>query len=214
MRPLIEQAIEANRGFADSYGARILLEPAAQTATVRADVDRMNQVVTNLLSNAIKFSPTGEVVEISIATRGETVRVSVRDHGPGIPDEFKMRIFDKFAQADASDARQKGGTGLGLNIVKQIITQHGGKIGFESASGGGTIFYFDLPRIAGVSGQSFPGQDTSKQSVEAKAGAAEPRLMICDVDPEVSSPTRGQLAAGRICSRRRVKCRRGVDVRR
>jgi PAS domain S-box-containing protein len=182
LRPLIEQAIEANRGFADGYGARIVLDPAAPTATVRADVDRMMQVVTNLLSNAVKFSPTGEVVEISIEPRGETVRVSVRDHGPGIPDEFKMRIFDKFAQADASDARQKGGTGLGLNIVKQIITQHGGKIGFEAAPGGGTIFYFELPRIAALA-----------RHVEASAAAAQPRLMICDDDPDVSSPLAAKL---------------------
>ncbi len=183
LRPLIEQAIEANRGFADGYGARIVLDPAAPTATVRADVDRMMQVVTNLLSNAVKFSPTGEVVEISIESRGDTVRVSVRDHGPGIPDEFKMRIFDKFAQADASDARQKGGTGLGLNIVKQIITQHGGKIGFEAAPGGGTIFYFELPRIAAV----------ARHDVEASAAAAQPRLMICDDDPDVSSPLAANL---------------------
>jgi signal transduction histidine kinase len=84
-------------------------------------------------------------VVVAIARHGGEMRVSVRDHGPGIPDEFKSRIFEKFAQADSSDARQKGGTGLGLNIAKQLIHHHGGKLDFEAARGGGTVFYFDLP---------------------------------------------------------------------
>ncbi len=69
----------------------------------------------------------------------------MRDHGPGIPDDFKSRIFDKFAQADASDTRQKGGSGLGLSIVKQIVDRLGGKVGFESAVGYGTLFFVELP---------------------------------------------------------------------
>jgi signal transduction histidine kinase len=84
-------------------------------------------------------------VVVAIARHGGDMRVAVRDHGPGIPDEFTSRIFEKFAQADSSDARQKGGTGLGLNIAKQLIHQHGGRLGFETARGGGTVFYFDLP---------------------------------------------------------------------
>jgi len=69
----------------------------------------------------------------------------VRDQGPGIPAEFKSHIFEKFAQADATDARQKGGTGLGLSIVRQIVERLGGKVGFRDAPGGGTIFYVVLP---------------------------------------------------------------------
>ncbi len=106
------------------------------------------QVVTNLLSNAIKFSPPGEEVLVAIETRNETARISVRDHGHGVPDEFKPRIFEKFAQADATDARQKGGTGLGLSIVKQIVTRLGGTVDFADAPGGGAIFYVDLPNWA------------------------------------------------------------------
>ncbi len=144
-RALAEQAIEANRGFAEGFGVRIRLDAASDAGELRGDPDWLVQVVTNLLSNAIKFSPPGEEVVVAIETRSGTVRVSVRDHGHGVPDDFKTRIFEKFAQADASDARQKGGTGLGLSIVKQIVTRLGGEVGFGDAPGGGAIFHVELP---------------------------------------------------------------------
>ncbi|HUI97622.1 MAG TPA: PAS domain S-box protein [Xanthobacteraceae bacterium] len=148
LRTLIEQMIEANRVFAHGFGVRLRLEARSANGAVLADADRLAQVVTNLLSNAIKFSPTGDEVVIAIARRGPVMRVTVRDHGSGIPEEFKPRIFERFAQADSSDARQKGGTGLGLSIARQLIQRHGGSIGFEAAPGGGTIFFFELPSFA------------------------------------------------------------------
>jgi signal transduction histidine kinase len=75
---------------------------------------------------------------------GGAFRVSVSDPGPGIPDDFKPRIFDRFAQADSSTSRQRGGTGLGLAICKIIIDKLNGRIGFMSTPGAGTTFYFDL----------------------------------------------------------------------
>jgi PAS domain S-box-containing protein len=147
IRSLIEQAIEANRGFADAYGVRVRLDAASPTAELRVDPDWVVQIVTNLLSNAVKFSPRGEEVVVAIGKRGAAVRISVRDHGRGIPEEFKARIFEKFAQADASDARQHGGTGLGLSIVKQAVTRLGGKVGFADARGGGAIFHVELPSL-------------------------------------------------------------------
>jgi PAS domain S-box-containing protein len=145
VQSLVEQAIEANRGFAEGYGVRIRLNDAPNTCIVRSDSDRLMQVVTNLLSNAIKFSPKGDEVTVAIKRRGGTVRISVRDHGPGIPVDFKPHVFRKFAQADATDARQKSGTGLGLSIVKQIVTRLGGEVAFDDASGGGTLFHVELP---------------------------------------------------------------------
>jgi PAS domain S-box-containing protein len=173
---LIEQGIEANRGFADSLGVRIRFEPPPQPTSVRADGDRIVQVVTNLLSNAIKFSPSGAEVVIGTATQGTAVRVSVRDHGPGIPETFKSRIFEKFAQADASNAPRKQGTGLGLNIVKQIVDLHGGVVAFEPAPGGGTVFYFELPWVAepAISGEAVP-----------RASGVRPRILHVDDDRDV-----------------------------
>src|SRR6185312_9484485 len=123
--------IEANRSFADGYGVKLRLESGASDAAVRADADRLMQVVTNLISNAVKFSPRGGEVAVAIIDRAAQVRIAVSDRGPGIPEAFKGRIFEKFAQADASDSRQKGGTGLGLSIVKQIVTWFSGQVGFE-----------------------------------------------------------------------------------
>ena len=143
---LVEQAIEANRGFAAGFGVSVQLDPASEEAMVRADPDRLIQVVSNLLSNAAKFSCRGQKVQVLITQTEDNVRIAICDHGCGIPEEFKSRIFEKFAQGDASDARQKGGTGLGLSIVKQIMVRLSGDVGFEPTPGGGTIFHVDLPR--------------------------------------------------------------------
>jgi len=113
---------------------------------VQADPDRLKQVVSNLLSNAIKFSPDGAEVLLTAEAHESKVRISVRDHGPGIPKEFRSRIFEKFAQADMSDSRPKTGSGLGLSIVKEIVHRLGGEITFADAPGDGTIFRVDLPK--------------------------------------------------------------------
>lgn len=175
LRPLIEQTIEANRAFADGYQARIRLDPASAAVDVRADPDRLMQAVTNLLSNAVKFSPRGQEVVVAIEARSESARISVRDHGPGIPDEFRPRIFGKFAQADGTDARQKGGTGLGLSIVKQIVVRLGGGVDFEDAPGGGTVFHIELPTWArAVRTQS---HDPLKSHL---------RILLCEDDPDAA----------------------------
>jgi PAS domain S-box-containing protein len=145
VRSLVEQAIEANNGFASRYGVRVSLAATAATGVLRVDPDWLLQVITNLLSNAIKFSPRNSEVLVTIESRKSKVRISVRDHGHGVPENFKGRIFEKFAQANTPDSRQRGGTGLGLSIVKQIVTRLGGEVSFGDAPGGGAIFHVDLP---------------------------------------------------------------------
>jgi signal transduction histidine kinase len=86
-----------------------------------------------------------EEVEVAIVNPSGNIRISVRDHGHGVPEDFKQRIFEKFAQADASDARQLGGTGLGLSIAKEIVARLGGAVGFDDAPGGGAIFHVEFP---------------------------------------------------------------------
>jgi PAS domain S-box-containing protein len=147
VRALVEEAIEANRVFADGFGVRIRLDPSSVSGDIRGDPDWLLQVVTNLLSNAVKFSPAAENVEVMIERPSGNIRISVRDHGHGVPQDFRPRIFEKFAQADASDARQLGGTGLGLSIVKQIVTRLGGEVGFDDAPGGGAVFHVEFPRL-------------------------------------------------------------------
>ena len=144
-KALVEQVIEATAAFAESFGVAVRLAGDAVPGAVRADPDRLMQVVTNLLSNAVKFSPRGAEVVISVGHEDDQVRIAVRDHGPGIPSEFTGQLFEKFAQGDGTNTRRPGGTGLGLSIVKQIVTRLGGNVGYEPAPGGGSIFAVDLP---------------------------------------------------------------------
>src|SRR6266481_3731438 len=97
VRSLVEEAIEANRVFADGFGVRIRLDPASVAGDICGDPDWLLQVVTNLLSNAVKFSPAAEEVEVAIKNPGGNIRISVRDHGHGVPESFRQRIFEKFA---------------------------------------------------------------------------------------------------------------------
>jgi CheY-like chemotaxis protein len=110
-------------------------------------------VMTNLLSNAAKFSPPHSAVDVNVSLREAVVRVEVSDHGAGIPEAFRPKIFGRFAQADSADSRIKGGTGLGLAISKRLIEMMQGRIGFEDREGGGTTFFFELPVLGTAEGQ-------------------------------------------------------------
>lgn len=145
---IVRQSLAQNQGYADRYGVSlIVVEGRFATTPVMVDVDpsRMLQVLANLLSNAIKFSPASGVVEVSLEIERDQAMVSVHDQGPGIPDDFRDRIFEKFAQADGGDTRARGGTGLGLSISKALVELFGGTIDFVSRPGSGSTFYFVLP---------------------------------------------------------------------
>ena len=143
--PFIEQALAINAGFAEQHATRYQLASPLPTVEVMADRDRLLQVITNLLANAAKYSPSGEVVSVHAERQDNRVKISVTDHGPGVPDEFRSRIFGKFAQADTPDTAKKGGTGLGLAISKALVEAMNGQIGYESAVGAGATFYIVLP---------------------------------------------------------------------
>ncbi len=149
LEPLVVQSIAANEGFAAQHHVRLELLANAHGARVNADSDGLSQVITNLLSNAVKYSPSGAVVKVSIARIAGRLRVEVRDSGAGIPEEFLPRIFERFSQADSSDSRQRGGTGLGLNISRAIMERLGGTIGFDTAAGAGTCFHFEMAEWQG-----------------------------------------------------------------
>lgn len=143
---VISHSIESNHGYADNFNVNFIKGSGFDLAiAVYVDPLRIAQVMSNLLSNAAKYSPEHNSVVISIEKIDSYVKVSVHDQGKGIPQEFQSRIFTKFAQADSSDTRQKGGTGLGLNISKAIVESQGGNLDFTSSPQTGTTFSFTLP---------------------------------------------------------------------
>lgn len=147
LRQQLESARQHNQGYADNFSVSLSLDLQRLPARVPVLVheQRLQQVLSNLISNAVKFSAPGSQVEIVGEISDSTVVVKVCDHGPGIPAEFRTRIFQKFAQADGSDSRQRGGTGLGLSICKELMTRLHGTIGFDSIEGEGSTFYITLP---------------------------------------------------------------------
>jgi signal transduction histidine kinase len=145
LAPFLEEALELNDPYAESYNVSLELEEPLPDVEVHADEQRLMQVMSNLLSNAVKYSPAGEKVTISTQTGEGMVRIAVTDRGTGVPEEFRDRIFQKFSQAGTSNTRKTKGTGLGLVISKSIVEKMGGTIGYDSTEGQGATFYFDLP---------------------------------------------------------------------
>lgn len=141
----VENAIEASMHYGEQYQVTIKLNRQTPGLIVQIDEQRFQQVMSNLMSNAIKFSPIGSSVEINVDILEDLLRISVSDHGPGVPLDFQERIFQKFSQADASDTRQKGGTGLGLSITRELVKHMNGHIDFYSREGLGATFFFELP---------------------------------------------------------------------
>ncbi len=140
-----DAALEAVAGAASERGVE--LSSRGSGPRLRADPDRLVQVLVNLLSNAIKFSPPGERVSIAVTSgEGGSVRFSVEDHGPGIAAEELPRVFERFRQLDSSDRREAGGAGLGLFISRAIVEQHRGRIGVDSKLGEGSVFWVEVPR--------------------------------------------------------------------
>jgi signal transduction histidine kinase len=155
--PLVEEAIQANQSLAEVSGTRYVLVKSPAHVQVSAEAGRLTQVMANLLSNAAKVSPRGSRVEISVTQHAGKVRVAVRDHGPGVAENFRSRIFQKFASRPVGS--QKKGSGLGLSISRAIVEAHGGEMGFDMPDGG-AVFYFDLPALR-AKGTAATAQDTA-----------------------------------------------------
>lgn len=146
---VFERSLESIKHFAEQFEISIDLQ-MEEDLEVCADGDRLVQVVINLLANACKYSPLQEKIILSAQideSDPEYVKVSITDKGRGIPAEILPKIFERFQQVEAADAKRKGGSGLGLAICKAIVEQHNGKIGVESRLGEGSRFWFSLPKF-------------------------------------------------------------------
>lgn len=145
IRPLITRAVEEAGLLAEAKGIELLTEESTALPDVRMDRERILQVLRNLIGNAVKFTQHGGKVTISTGSVAENLMVVVTDTGPGIAKEYLGSIFDKFQQVPPTEAYQGKGSGLGLALVKHIITAHGGKVWVESEPGEGSSFIFTLP---------------------------------------------------------------------
>jgi len=142
---LVNECILQNEGLSKKYNVGLSFNKEDNLPLVYADKDRIFQVLNNLISNAAKFEPENSNIEIETIIEKKNIRVSIKDHGRGIPEAFKSRVFHAFSQADISNTKEASGTGLGLAISKTIIEHHDGVIDFDSLENQGTCFYFTLP---------------------------------------------------------------------
>ena len=144
---VIHAAVDGIRPAAEAKEIDLRLHFDAADSIVRADVERLQQVLWNLLANAVKFTPQQGVVDVYLRRKGSLAEIRIEDSGPGIPPEFLPRIFERFTQADGSSTRKHGGLGLGLAIVRHLVELHGGIVSAGNRENGGAVFTVVLPAV-------------------------------------------------------------------
>ncbi len=165
---MVQDSVKAIDGYAGGHSVTVTTKIAEGDFQVSGDFGRLMQIMANVLSNAIKFSDESDVVEVTLERVGERARISVKDEGIGIPEGAHETVFEKFSQVDASDRRSYGGTGLGLNITKQLLNLHNGSIDFTSEIGKGTTFFIDLDLC------DQPAEETAQPSPVTTGGQGLP----------------------------------------
>jgi two-component system sensor histidine kinase KdpD len=128
-------------------GQRLRVRFAHDVPEVMGDSRRLSQVLVNLILNASKFGDANSPIDLTIVSKGDAVRLSVGDRGPGVSQEHTHRLFEPYYRDPASSGSGKDGVGLGLSIVKSIVEAHGGLVGVESRRGGGARFWFTVPTV-------------------------------------------------------------------
>ena len=182
-------ALDTIRPAALARKIRIVATLEQSTTKVRADPARLQQVLWNLLSNAVKFTPEGGFVQLTMERSASQLRFSVADNGKGIESDFLPRVFDRFAQGDATPSRQQGGLGLGLAIAKQLMELQGGSI--SAASGGadlGATFTVTLPlpeagTTAGVLAPAAPAWNGDTLNTD-RSDLSGIKVLVVDDEPD------------------------------
>jgi signal transduction histidine kinase len=140
LRMLITEAVDV---FRRGNGAPISVHMPQGPVTAAFDAARLQQVMLNLLENAARYAPAGSPIDVALTPAGGKVLVAVRDRGPGVAPNERVRIFDRFVRGEA--AHGKGGLGIGLYLCRMIVERHHGAIGVDAAPGGGARFWIELP---------------------------------------------------------------------
>lgn len=147
LREVILEIFEQLEGKAKKRGVSLKLLGFKGPILVKADYQRISQVLTNLIDNGVKYGNENGKVSVEIIERNKTFQIDVKDNGPGIPEEHLPRLFERFYRVDKSRTKLSGGSGLGLSIVKHIVQAHGGKISVSSKIDKGTTFSFKLEKV-------------------------------------------------------------------
>ncbi len=196
---VVSAAVESVQPSATAKNIDVELRTEPE-ATVLADAERMQQVVWNLLSNAIKFTHEGGKVTVEMTRRGATVEISVSDSGIGIDQKDLHYLFDRFRQVDSSKTRAKGGLGLGLALVRQLVQAHGGQVRASSAGVGlGSTFCVEIP-VHGSILPPAPRKTPSRvieppQAAAAVANLHGVRVLVVDDEPDAAEVLKLSLEA-------------------
>ena len=149
LEAIIQETVSTLEPLAEKYGQKIkvdLMREPENLPLVEADPRRTGQVLVNLLSNAIKWGPPGGTITLTTAEQDHWVKVCIADQGPGIPEHRQADLFSRFDRVQVrKDGQGEYGTGLGLSVVKAIVTAQGGQVGAENRPGQGAIFWFTIP---------------------------------------------------------------------
>ncbi len=147
---LVQEAGDFLEDYAEKKQISLSFNLRKDLPEVNGDEDRLEQVLINLMDNAIKYTPPGGKIQVSCEQDDGFLKVSVRDTGPGIPEEERERVFERFYRVETDRSTRTGGRGLGLSIAKHIIEAHGGAIWVESILGKGSTFCFTIPILNAV----------------------------------------------------------------
>jgi PAS domain S-box-containing protein len=183
--PVLEMALDSVRPTAEAKGLHLFSRLAADTGSIAADPQRIQQIIWNILSNAVKFTPKGGSVQVDLARRNSQVEISVTDSGIGIRPDFLPFVFDRFRQGDSSSTRFHGGLGLGLAIVRHLVELHGGSVLAESPGEGlGATFMVTLP-VAALRQefsplQAAPGSANAPESLGLTFDLQGLRILVVD----------------------------------
>ncbi|EPG75291.1 GHKL domain protein [Leptospira fainei serovar Hurstbridge str. BUT 6] len=168
----VEFTLGLNRVNVDESKLRLINAVPEDFPQLKADENRLQQILQNLIGNAIKFTENGDVTIEARLIDSHFAEVSVQDTGIGVKKEDQEKIFDFFEQADGGDARNVGGAGLGLAISKALVNLHGGEIGIESEDGRGARFYFTMP-VSEPSVEPSDSKTVVKHYIKSDIGSVE-----------------------------------------
>jgi two-component system phosphate regulon sensor histidine kinase PhoR len=146
LKGLISEVLEELRGIAEKRSQQLKVNFDSGEYEIKADREKIEQVLINLLDNAIKFTPENRTIEIIVSKNQNQIQISIKDDGIGIPSTDLPRIFERFYRVDKARSQEQGGTGLGLAIVKHIVEAHAGRVWVESELNRGSTFHFTLPQ--------------------------------------------------------------------